>query len=226
MDKFIESNQPEKALRLLKRTVQFNLTEYENIKKLVRCFGCEAYQSDFEADKLLAFLAKNNLNSMVLSNDSDCLALGVPKLLRIFSHKKEGVELVLLNEILEKWNLSMENFVEFCVMMGTDYNRNIRGVGPETLFRIIENLKDNESVFEKFKLKNEFEQEVYFREIKEYFMDQDSGDFAKFDEQKVENTSELEALFEEHAPNHNAKRKEWILRNLSDVLEIRSKNEQ
>lgn len=204
----------------------FNEIENQNTLNFVRCFGCEAYKSDFEADKLLAFLSKNNPNSFVLSSDSDCLALGVPKLLRVFSHKKEGVELVVLHEILKKWEISMENFVEFCVLMGTDYNKNIKGVGPETLFDLIQNLKSNERIFEKFKSKKEMINEEQLVEIKNYFMDQSSGDFERFEEKKVENESDLNKFFDTEIKGIDLKTREWILRNLSDTLEIRNKNKE
>jgi 5'-3' exonuclease len=41
------------------------------------------------------------------------------------------------DEMLEELEISSDTFLDVCIMCGTDYNKNIRGVGPEGAYKLL-----------------------------------------------------------------------------------------
>ncbi|CCV02535.1 hypothetical protein IIV31_163R [Armadillidium vulgare iridescent virus] len=94
-----------------------------------------------EAEALCAFLEKEGTVAAVVSNDSDVLAYGCKKLIVDFNFKNEKNEdMVTLidNEILKaSMGFDQHKFLDFCIMCGTDYNKNIFRVGPVSALKLI-----------------------------------------------------------------------------------------
>ncbi len=76
-----------------------------------------------EADELCAALAKAKRVDAVLSEDTDMFAYGVPVILKYFSFVKHTVVQYDTTELLDELNLDYEEFLEVCVLSGTDYNK-------------------------------------------------------------------------------------------------------
>jgi flap endonuclease-1 len=49
-------------------------------------------------------------------------------------------ELIQLKDLLEDLNISREQLVDLCILMGTDFNPGIEGIGPKRALKLI---KDN-----------------------------------------------------------------------------------
>mmetsp|Transcript_22146 Transcript_22146/g.31009 ORF Transcript_22146/g.31009 Transcript_22146/m.31009 type:complete len:239 (+) Transcript_22146:40-756(+) len=66
----------------------------------------------------------------------DALCTGAPVLLRKMASsgdpKKAAVVRIQLDKVLAGLNLTMPQFVDFCILCGCDYSPTIRGVGPKT----------------------------------------------------------------------------------------------
>lgn len=99
-----------------------------------------------EADIVCAWLAaRYDANGKryvkgVCSDDSDMLALGAPYLFKDmlrFMSKNKPVKVISLNKALVKMNLTMDQFVDLCVLLGTDYCDSIKGVGPKGAYKLI-----------------------------------------------------------------------------------------
>jgi flap endonuclease-1 len=83
------------------------------------------------------------------SEDMDSLTLGTKFLLRGFNSKKEPICQIDLKEILEGFEMNMNEFVDTCILCGCDYTNTIGGMGPVTAFKMIKEHKDIEGVLEK-----------------------------------------------------------------------------
>lgn len=83
------------------------------------------------------------------SEDMDTLTFGTPLLLKhlTFSEqKKMPVHEVSLPRALEGLGLTMEQFIDLCILLGCDYMEPVRGVGPKTAFKLIKEFKTIEAV--------------------------------------------------------------------------------
>jgi len=60
----------------------------------------------------------------------DSLTFGTNVLLRGFNSKKEPIVQIELKPALEQLGLTMEKFIDVCILCGCDYTTNIAGIGP------------------------------------------------------------------------------------------------
>lgn len=108
-----------------------------------------------EADVVCAWLASRRDASGkryvegVCSDDSDMLALGANYLFKDmlrFMSKNKQVKVISLKKSLEHMKLTMNQFVDLCVLLGTDYCDNIKGIGSKRAYQLILKYKNLENV--------------------------------------------------------------------------------
>uniref|UniRef100_A0A8C5XX83 Flap endonuclease 1 n=1 Tax=Microcebus murinus TaxID=30608 RepID=A0A8C5XX83_MICMU len=69
--------------------------------------------------------------------DMDCLTFGSPVLMRHLTAseaKKLPIQEFHLSRILQQLGLNQEQFVDLCILLGSDYCESIRGIGPSGLW--------------------------------------------------------------------------------------------
>lgn len=67
----------------------------------------------------------------------DCLTFGCPILLRGFTSKDEPVTEIKLDVVLKELDMTMEEFIDLCILCGCDYCDNIEGIGPTKAFKYL-----------------------------------------------------------------------------------------
>lgn len=136
----------------------------------------------------------------------DSLTFGTNYLLRGFNSKKEPIIQIELKEMLEGFQMDMEQFVDLCIMCGCDYTTNIPGIGPVKAFKYIEACKNIESVLEKIDRENDdpkkkskytIPETFYFKEARKLFHEPDGiSDKATLEAQIKWNKPDEETLKE------------------------------
>ena len=101
-----------------------------NLKVLFQSHGIPFYEAVGEAEKACAWLASEGVVDVVVSEDYDTLACGAPRLLRNLGSKKYPLLELRLDEILLALKLTYVEFVDFCILCGTDFNRSLPLIGP------------------------------------------------------------------------------------------------
>ena len=96
-------------------------------------------------------MCKAGLVYSVATEDMDCLTFGSPILLKGFSSKDEPVTEIRLDIILEKLGISMEQFIDMCILCGCDYSSSIDGIGPIKAYNYIQEHKTIENLLEYIK---------------------------------------------------------------------------
>lgn len=76
----------------------------------------------------------------------DCLTFGTPVLLRGFTNKDEPVTEINLENILKELEITMDEFIDICILCGCDYCDSIDGIGPTKAHKFIKENKDIEGV--------------------------------------------------------------------------------
>jgi flap endonuclease-1 len=130
-------------------------------KRLLGLLGIPFVQSPSEAEAQAAFMAKKGDVWAASSKDYDSLLFGAPRLLRYLTiygrefYPSKGTsrplrpELMELERILTHYGITRQQLVDVAILVGTDFNRGIKGIGPKIALRLvkknesIENLPDN-----------------------------------------------------------------------------------
>ena len=146
----IDKNVIEKALsKLQNNLILINADDFELLKQLLSVMGVPFDYATSEAEGTCALLNCLGVVDAVLTEDTDVLAYGAPVMLHNFSFKDNTFMEISLNNILERLQISFDQFKDFCIMCGTDYNNNIPKVGPIKAFDLIVEKKSLDSISEK-----------------------------------------------------------------------------
>lgn len=150
----IEDKTSEDYMRQHKRSVGIRDIHYKETIDLIRAMGLIEVQSPGEADPQCAAIASSLHNiDGVISEDSDVLIFGGPKVIKSFSRKSSIVSEISLADILESLKNKANNilrsyqqseitefkeeyFVDSRILLGTDYNDPIVGIDPGKLFEL------------------------------------------------------------------------------------------
>jgi len=126
---------PLEKIKYFKKTVSISKKQIDECKQLLDLMGIPYIEAPAEADSQCAYLVKNGIASSVITEDMDILAFGSDKIYRNFSSKtKETIE-VKLSTILKTIDLTYEQFIEFCILLGCDYCDRIKDITPNDLYQ-------------------------------------------------------------------------------------------
>lgn len=92
-----------------------------------------------EAEQLGAHFCKTGLTDGVMTTDTDALAFGAPWIMKKVQGKTGVYELYEIKKILTENKITMPQFREICVTLGSDYAPKTSGVGPKTVVKKIIN---------------------------------------------------------------------------------------
>lgn len=118
-------------------------------KTLLTLLGVPYVQAPSEAEAQAAHMAKEGNVWASSSRDYDSLLFGTPRLVRYLTISgKEYLpskmtsrplkpEIIALDEFLSRIAITREQLVDAAILMGTDFNEGIKGVGPKTALKLI-----------------------------------------------------------------------------------------
>lgn len=140
----IESGDAEDIRKASHRTVRATPQMNADVQELLRLLGVPVVLAPCEAEASCAALCKAGKVFATATEDMDALTFGSPKMLKnLFdtessrTAQKRPVFELTLSRILEQLDVSMETFIDFCILCGCDYCGTIRGVGPSTAFKLL-----------------------------------------------------------------------------------------
>ena len=135
LDRQTENNSPNTTSRidseitkLERRCVVFSQKLVQDILYFFELLGIPVIRENEEADFILAKLSAANKIDYILSDDSDVLVFGAKRVLKSFCIKEEKCELYKMEEILANLGITMEKFVDICILCGCDYTTKIRNM--------------------------------------------------------------------------------------------------
>lgn len=118
----------------------------KKIQDLLKYMGLPYINSEYEAEKTCSWLTFHGYTKAVLTRDSDVLAYAAPFFLRNVSANKEMCEIICYQDLIDTVGLTKEEFIDFCIMCGTDYNYNIPKIGPSKAYSLIQEFGSIENV--------------------------------------------------------------------------------
>ena len=123
-----------------KRLVRAGHKENQDCQKLLELMGIPVVKAPCEAEAQAAALAKAGLVYATGTEDMDALTFATPVLLRKMTFanaSKATVQQMDYEKALAGLELTHDQFVDLCIMLGCDYCDTIRGVGPKTALKLI-----------------------------------------------------------------------------------------
>ena len=111
--------------------------DFEDAKELFKILQVPFYTAPGEAEKMCSAMCISGFVSAVLSEDTDVMAYGAPVFLTKIDTSSDTCVRIKHNYLLEQLSLTITNFLDLCIMCGTDYNSNIPKIGSKTAYKQI-----------------------------------------------------------------------------------------
>ena len=131
----------EEARKFAIRTSRMSPYILESSKKLLEYMGIPYVQATGEGEAQGAYMVEQGDAWAVASQDYDCLLFGAPRIVRnlTLSGGLSNLEYLELNKVLEEIDLTREQLIDVALMVGTDFNEGIHGIGAKTGLKLIRN---------------------------------------------------------------------------------------
>ena len=119
-------------------------------RDLLRLMGIPTVQAPSEAEAQAAHMARAGRVWAAASKDYDALVFGAPKLLRFLTVSgkeflpSQGTfrpivpELLELETLLQAWRITREQLVDLAILVGTDFNDGVKGIGPKKALKLVQ----------------------------------------------------------------------------------------
>ncbi|MBN2228040.1 MAG: flap endonuclease-1 [Candidatus Thorarchaeota archaeon] len=147
-------------------------------KDLLHALGIPVIQAPSEGEAIAAQMARDNLVWASASQDNDSLLYNCPRMIRNLSisgrrrvarsqkYKNIDPELIVLDINLKLLGISREQLIDIAILVGTDYNDGVKGIGPKTALKLVKGHSNLEGIEkdrgEKF--------DIPYDEIREIFL--------------------------------------------------------
>ena len=118
--------------------LKISADDFKKTKQLFDILHVPYYDAPLEAETMCSDLCKRGLVDAVLSEDTDVLAYGAPVFLSKINTSDGTCIRIKYTALLEELELKDTEFLDLCIMCGTDYNKNIFRVGPEKAYKYIQ----------------------------------------------------------------------------------------
>ena len=133
--------------QLESRTQRLTPTIQETSRELLRLLDVPIVEAPAEGEAQAAHMAKRGDADYVGSEDYDALLFGAPRTLRQLT-SKGNPELMDLEATLDHHDLTLEQLIDAAILIGTDFNEGVSGIGPKTALSEIADHGDLWSVLE------------------------------------------------------------------------------
>ncbi|ELY43247.1 flap endonuclease-1 [Natronorubrum bangense] len=133
--------------QLESRTQRLTPTIQETSRELLELLDVPIVEAPAEGEAQAAHMARRGDADYVGSEDYDALLFGAPLTLRQLT-SKGNPELMDLEATLEHHDLTLEQLIDAAILIGTDFNDGVHGIGPKTAISEITEHGDLWSVLE------------------------------------------------------------------------------
>ncbi len=151
-------------------------------KELLSYLGIPWVQAPSDGEAQAAMMVQKGEAYATASQDYDALMFGSPLLVRNLSivgkrkvprqnrYVVVEPEMIDLNETLNSLEINRADLIHIGLLIGTDFNDGIKGVGPKTALKIVKEQKSLDDILSYVKEKYDYEFEVDAEEVEELFM--------------------------------------------------------
>ena len=128
-----------KLISVLKSTIEnhvgFKNQDWVDLEEMLRAMGLPVIMAKYEAEAVCARFVRMGLTAGVISNDGDTLAhmggIMISDVKRSYKRQTpvHTCDCMIVSEVLRVLNMTQSEFIDLCLLLGTDYNKRIKNYG-------------------------------------------------------------------------------------------------
>jgi flap endonuclease-1 len=130
------------AIKYAKASSRINPGMISDAKRLLEYMGVPYIQAPSEGEAQASYIVINGDAYCAASQDYDSLLFGSKILVRNLAAKRNP-EMIDLDSGLAKLGINREQLIDMAILVGTDFNDGVKGIGPKTALRLV---KKHESI--------------------------------------------------------------------------------
>jgi len=145
----IEAGDLAKAYSKATMTSRLTRDMTDEARELLKLMGLPVIQAPSEGEAQASHMARRSSVWAAASKDYDCLLFGAPRLLRFLTISgKEFLpskgafraitpELIEASTLLGHYGLTREQLIDVAILIGTDFNDGVKGIGPKKALKLV-----------------------------------------------------------------------------------------
>lgn len=204
--KALEEGDMEKARMYGSRALFLNQHMLKDAKELIEAMGFPIIQAPSEGEAQIAYMVQEGKVYGGVSQDYDSLLFGSPRILRniTVSGKRKipsrnayitiSPEMIILEEAIEKLNISRQKLIWLAILIGTDFNEKFPKIGPKTALKLVQ----KHERFEDIITDTSYEVNFDWKEVEEIFLKPEFNDDYKIEFKTPDKQKIMKFLVDEH----------------------------
>lgn len=168
----VEEGDLKKAFSKAQQTSKMTPEIRESAKELIGYLGIPTVNAPSDGEAQAAYMCSKGDVWASASQDYDSILYGTPTLVRNMTitgrrkvpgrdqYKDVKTEIISTNGFLDTLGVTREQLVDVCLLIGTDFNTGITGIGPKKGLKLIKDHGDLEHVFSHLSIEIPFYQEI------------------------------------------------------------------
>ncbi len=177
-ERALEEGRIEDARKAARASSRLTSEMIEESKMLLRAMGIPVVQAPSEGEALAAQMTRKGIVWASASQDNDSLLYNCPRMIRnlsITGRRKMGrsksykivyPELIELDTNLRLLGITREQLIDIAILVGTDYNEKVPGIGPKTALKLVKEHGNLETIQKEKGIELNFP----YQEIREIFL--------------------------------------------------------
>ncbi len=218
----LKKGRKEEARKYAQQSTSLTEEILDTTKRTLDAMGIPHIQAPGEGEAQATHLCKKGEVWAASSQDFDSLLYGAPILLRNLTitgkRKLPGknqyttirTEEIHIDKVLKDLGITQEGLIEIGIMVGTDYNEGIEGIGPKTALKKVREGKKAEEVYQE----KEQEPKVDIDKLRKIFKEPRVTDDYEIKWRKPDMEKTIEILVKEHDFSQN--RVEKVVKQMED----------
>ncbi len=154
----LEEGDLAKAFSKAQQTSRMTPEILQSSKDLLNLLGIPIIQAPSDGEAQAAYMCSKGSVDAAASQDYDSLLFGAPTLIRNLTisgrrkvpgkniYRDVKTEMIDSASMLSDLSLTREKLVDVCIMIGTDFNTGVKGIGPKKGLQLIQKYGDLETV--------------------------------------------------------------------------------
>lgn len=225
----IEAGDLAKARSKAQQTGRLTDKMIDQTKNLLQALGIPYVQAPSEGEAQACYMVRKGDAYAVGSQDYDCLLVGSPILVRNLTssgrrklpgkeaYVKVSIKQIRLEPNLKNLEISHEQLVDMAILIGTDFNDGIHGIGPKKSLKLIKEYGKIEKALKEIKSDNKPNQKE-IDEIRKIFLEPNVTDDYDLSWSEPDKERVFKILCDQHQFKQD--RIEQILSKYSDIENI------
>lgn len=202
----VEKGDLKRALSKATRTSRLTDDMIEDSLELLEAMGIPWIMAPSEGEAQMSHMVSKGDIWAGASQDYDALLFGTPRLVRnltlagkrrLPSGKSVDVspEILTLSDVLSSLKITREQLVDMSILIGTDFNEGIRGIGPKKSYALIQKYGNLEEVEKAGTIQVPAE----YRDVRDIFLTPDVTDDSTIEWGKVNDEGVRKVMCDKHS---------------------------